>query len=286
VTNIDKIISKNSIMDKNISYIKERILQYSEYKGIGKEKFIENLGMTYGNFKGKQKLTSVNSDFLDRFLSKYPQVNIEWLLSGVGDLEKKAVNNSISDNVNSIIKEPTGLVYEIHNEAKLFDDKQEPEILENSSGNKYFIYPDGTIRIEVMKVPFLAYASYIECYNDIVICKEEFSSITFKVDHIGRGNYVGFESFGESMWNSGGYDTPSGADILGREVGKHLWANGFHTTKYGFIIISKTGIWHKDIIDLKENGDITLSSRNPTSPPFDYPLNDVLQIFHVIKRSF
>lgn len=275
-------------MDKNISLIKERILQYAEFKGLPKEKFIENLGMTYGNFKGKQKLTSVNSDFLDTILSKYPEINIEWLVSGSGNMEKLTL---VPSNENLDISHPFpsryyGVIDEIHSEAKLFDDNQEPEILKNSNGNKYFVYPDGTIRIEVIKIPFNAHASYVECYNDEVILQEEFSTISFKVDHIGRGNYVGFESVGDSMWNNGGYDTPSGADMLGREVGKHLWCNGFHSTRYGFVIISKEGIWHKDITCLKEDGTLTLSSRNPTSKPFDYPIDDILQVFHVIKRSF
>jgi phage repressor protein C with HTH and peptisase S24 domain len=273
-------------MDKIIPYIKERILQYAEFKGLAKDKFIENLGMTYGNFKGKQKLTSVNSDFLDNILSKYPQINIEWLVSGIGEMEKMTPNNPTGNDTIQFTIETSGLAYEIQSEARFFDDNQEPEILQNSNGNKYFVYPDGTIRIEVIKIPFQAHASYIECYNDELVLKDEFSTITFKVDHIGRGNYLGFESVGESMWNGGGYDTPSGADILGREVGKHLWLSGFHNTKYGFIVIAKKGIWHKDITGLKENGKVTLSSRNPAYEPFDYPLNDILQIFHVIKRSF
>jgi hypothetical protein len=285
VTNIDKILSQKQIMDKNISLIKERILQYAEFKGIGKEKFIENLGMTYGNFKGRQKLTSVNSDLLDTLLSKHPDVNMEWLVSGNGSMLKNTdIKNN--ENTNMHIDYPNTLSNEINSEAKFFDDSQEPEILENSNGNKYYVYPDGTIRIEVLKIPFQAYASYVECYSDELVLKEEFSSITFKVDHIGRGNYLAFESIGDSMWNGGGYDTPSGADMLGREVGKHLWKNGFHNTKYGFVIISKKGIWHKDITELKENGKITLSSRNPEVKSFDYPLNDIFQIFHIIKRSF
>lgn len=275
-------------MDKNISFIKERILQYAEFKGVSKEKFIEDLGMTYGNFKGKQKLTSVNSDFLDSILSKYPEINIEWLVSGIGPKEKTIVisNYTDADQQQFFVNEPSSMASEIQGEARLFDDSQEPEVLKNSNGNKFFIYPDGTIRIEVLKIPFNAHASYIECYSDEVILKEEFSTITFKVDHIGRGNYVGFESVGDSMWNGGGYDTPSGADMLGREVGKHLWCNGFHTTKYGFVIISKDGIWHKDITALTPEGQLTLSSRNPLSKPFNYPINDILQVFHVIKRSF
>jgi hypothetical protein len=289
MTNIDKIISQLHIMDKIISHIKERILQYAEFKGLAKEKFIENLGMTYGNFKGKQKLTSVNSDFLDSILSSYPEINIEWLLSGSGSMEKKTSISELPkeiDDLHYFVNDASSVAHEIQSEAKFFDDNQEPEILKNSNGNKYYVYPDGTIRIEVIKIPFSAHASYIECYNDEVVLKEEFSTITFKVDHIGRGNYVGFESVGESMWNGGGYDTPSGADMLGREVGKHLWCNGFHNTKYGFVIIAKKGIWHKDITCLKDDGNLTLSSRNPSSKPFDYPINDILQVFHVIKRSF
>ncbi|WP_394776810.1 XRE family transcriptional regulator [Flavobacterium sp.] len=273
-------------MDKNISFIKERILQYAEFKGFAKDKFIEKLGMTYGNFKGKQKLTSVSSDFLDSILSTYPEINIEWLLSGNGLMEKPTIVDKPVQNIKSSLNVTPTLVDEIQGEARLFDDSQEPEILKNSNGNKYFVYPDGTVRIEVIKIPFNAHASYVACYNDEIILSEEFSTITFKVDHIGRGNYVGFESVGDSMWNGDGYDTPSGADMLGREVGKHLWTNGFHKTKYGFVIVSKEGIWHKDITGLNENGNITLSSRNPQSEPFEYPLNDIMQIFHVIKRSF
>lgn len=78
-------------MDKKISYIKERILLIADIKGISKDSFIENLGMTYGNFKGKQKLSAVNSDFLDRIISNYPDINSKWLLTGEGEmfLDKK-----------------------------------------------------------------------------------------------------------------------------------------------------------------------------------------------------
>lgn len=75
-------------MDKKVSNIKERVLCVADYKAISKDKFIEDLGMTYGNFKGKQKTTSLNSDFLDKILSKYPDVNPDWLISGSGEMIK------------------------------------------------------------------------------------------------------------------------------------------------------------------------------------------------------
>ena len=37
------------------SNIKERVLYISENKGITREKFFDDLGITYGNFKVKQR---------------------------------------------------------------------------------------------------------------------------------------------------------------------------------------------------------------------------------------
>lgn len=175
-----------------------------------------------------------------------------------------------------------------NNEVLYLDDTSEPEVFFNErTNNKYLIYPDGTIRIEVLKVPFSAHASYVDCFDDEVKLNQEFSTITFKVDHIGRGKYLGFESKGDSMWNEGGYDTPSGSDILGRQVGRHLWANGFHKSKYGFILITQKGIYHKDIdSNIDADGNVLLTSRNPEHKSFKFPINEINEIYHVVKRSF
>lgn len=192
-------------------------------------------------------------------------------------------------NGNLMVNEDASEYEKINNEeVSYLDDINEPEVFYNErTNNKYLVYPDGTIRIEVLKVPFSAHASYVECFDDEVKLNQEFSKITFKVDHIGRGKYLGFESKGDSMWNEGGYDTPSGSDILGRQVGRHLWLNGFHKSKYGFILITKKGIYHKDIEQkIDEDGNLLLSSRNPLTKPFKISINDVNEIYHVIKRTF
>lgn len=76
-------------MDKT-SNIKERILQLSELKSVSKEIFFKNLGLTYGNFKGKSKETPINSNALVDILTKYPDVNPTWLLTGDGEVFKSA----------------------------------------------------------------------------------------------------------------------------------------------------------------------------------------------------
>ena len=85
-----------NLHEKKISTIKERILYVAEYKGITKESFFDNMGMTYGSFKGKQKKSSLNSDAIDRFLFIHSDIDANWLLTGKGQMIK---NNKKSENL-------------------------------------------------------------------------------------------------------------------------------------------------------------------------------------------
>lgn len=162
------------------------------------------------------------------------------------------------------------------------------EPIENKNGNSFHPHPNGGFVISAPLVPFGAYASFIETYDDdkgLI----QFENASFKVDHVGRGRYVAFTVIGDSMWNEGGYDTPHGAEVLARELQRHHWKDGFGKTDYGWIIICENSIMHKDIIsDIDENGCIKLHSRNPSPqyPDFDMDINTVHSIWKVIKRTF
>lgn len=71
-------------MENKITNIKERVLQVAVFYGVSKEKFFQNIGMTYGNFKGKSKETPLNSNAIIDILTIYPDINADWLLSGDG----------------------------------------------------------------------------------------------------------------------------------------------------------------------------------------------------------
>ncbi|AOR28769.1 hypothetical protein FORMB_17300 [Formosa sp. Hel1_33_131] len=159
---------------------------------------------------------------------------------------------------------------------------------ENKNGNKFTELPDGSLMIQVPLVPFNAYASFLEVYEDEYKVKSKFETTYFTVDKIGKGNYIAFTVKNDSM--NGGMldDTPSGAQVLARELGKQHWRDGFNSTQYGWIIICETGIFHKDIKGPDEKGDITCVSRNksPEFPEFPISLNEVHSIYKVIKRTF
>lgn len=262
--------------------IKERVLQIADFYEVTKENFFKELGLSYANFKGKQKNSGLSSDSIDTILTKYPEISPEWLVLGNGHILRNMNIKEFSDYT-----EDRKISYDnILSNAEPISDNT-VEVLTNSNGNKFYIQEDDRIKIEVIKIPFPAYASYLETFEDEVKLHEEFSTITFPVDHIGRGNYIAFEVKGDSMNGGGIDDTPDGADILCREIGRHLWCGGFRRTKYGLVLLTKTGIYHKDITDFNaDTGEITLESRNKDCEKFKLNLNDVYKIFNVIKRYF
>lgn len=168
----------------------------------------------------------------------------------------------------------------------------EPKPLFNKNGNEFHELSDGTFDIKVKLLPFPAYASYLESMESTTEeqMERDMETVVFNVEKFGRGHYMAFIVKNDSMDGGKINDTPGGAKVLGRELQKHHWKDGFHESKYGWIIMCKMNIYHKDISSFNsETGEIMCSSRNP-SPEYsnDFPLNlnNVYKIFKVIKRIF
>ena len=60
--------------------ISDRILQFIEFKGINKTKFYNETGLSNGLLTRKSNL---RSDIIEIIISKYTEINIEWLISGM-----------------------------------------------------------------------------------------------------------------------------------------------------------------------------------------------------------
>lgn len=160
--------------------------------------------------------------------------------------------------------------------------------IKNKNGLTFEELPNGKFLVEVPKIPYNAYASFIEVFGDEYAIKEMFETTVFTVDHPGKGNYLSFTVRNDSMNGGGIFDTPSGADVLGRLIQKHHWKDGFRPSEKGFIVISYNGIFHKDIEGPDLEGNITCKSRNksPEFPDFKLNLNEVHTIWRVLKRTF
>ncbi len=72
--------------EQKISPIKQRILQYVESLGISKREFYTKIGVSRGTLESK---TGITEDVLAKFIATYPNISIEWLLTGDGKPEKE-----------------------------------------------------------------------------------------------------------------------------------------------------------------------------------------------------
>lgn len=82
---------------REISIIKQNILQYLDYKGVSKYEFYQKTGVSNGVLSQK---SGISEDNILRFLSYYKEVNPEWLLTGKGEMLKSKKH---------IVEEPRGV---------------------------------------------------------------------------------------------------------------------------------------------------------------------------------
>lgn len=72
----------------------ERISQFREHLGIGQTAFEVNVGVAKGYFS---KVKTLGSDKIIGIYEKYPQLNIEWLITGNGYMIREDEYNHLKD---------------------------------------------------------------------------------------------------------------------------------------------------------------------------------------------
>lgn len=82
--------------------MKERILQFIEYKKLSKNKFYKETGLSNGIL---DKQGGISSDSLEKIYCVYPEINLDWLLTGKGEMFKKEgpvqqAHNNVSSTIN------------------------------------------------------------------------------------------------------------------------------------------------------------------------------------------
>lgn len=77
-------------MENKFTTIKDRVVQVAEKQSITKEQFFASIGMTSASFRGKAKDTPLNSNAIVNIITKYPEVDLYWLL--VGELKESSIS--------------------------------------------------------------------------------------------------------------------------------------------------------------------------------------------------
>jgi hypothetical protein len=132
-------------------------------------------------------------------------------------------------------------------------------------------------------IPVHAHAGYKSGFGDVEYI-ETLPTVPVIVDRNYRGKYRCFEIDGDSM-DDGSRNSICDKDVvLCRDVKRDLWCNKLHINDWNFILVTKEGILAKRIVAHNvELGIVTCHSLNPIYEDFDIHLNDVYELYNIIK---
>ena len=97
---------------------KARIKQFLEYKGISKNKFYVQTGLSVGFLDNGNSLVV---DKLKKVFNTYPELNIEWLITGEGSMIKTKQSAASSATLLEIIKEKDARIEQFIRENERLD---------------------------------------------------------------------------------------------------------------------------------------------------------------------
>ena len=229
---------------------KERVLYISESKGITREKFFEDLGITYGNFKGKAKEKALSSDVLAKIIAKYPEISSEWLLTGNGEMLK-------SEGATEVIKTPR---VEIIEPIKVEGRSLMPKVV--------VVDDDDNDRIPLVSVK--AQAGYLEGYDDSNYIEE---LPTYSLPEMRNGTYRMFQVSGFSMYPT----LQDGSYVIGKFVEDWEWLGD---NKVCVVVTERDGVIVKRVTNrAREKGFLYCKSDNRDYKHIKVMLEDIKEIW-------
>ncbi len=121
-------------IDKIFSPIKQRIIEYLDYKGYKKDDFFQKTDIARSNFSGNGAKSEIGGDKLVKILTSYPDINPDWLLTGKGKMlradssELERENERLKAEIAELKKSaysPQSLAERNRNEAEIFALREE-----------------------------------------------------------------------------------------------------------------------------------------------------------------
>lgn len=95
--------------EQKVSPIKQRILSFADSLGISKRDFYAKIGVSRGTLESK---TGITEDVVAKFIATYPDVDIEWLMTG---REKHFASKQEKNDFSSDFDEDTPVATQTYN---------------------------------------------------------------------------------------------------------------------------------------------------------------------------
>lgn len=86
--------------EQKISPIKKRILEYADTLHISKRDFYKQIGVSRGTLESK---TGITEEIMAKFIATFPNISLEWLVTGNGERERQKISPLNKDEQNNIV---------------------------------------------------------------------------------------------------------------------------------------------------------------------------------------
>lgn len=228
--------------------IVDRILQIIDYKGINKRKFYSETGLSNGFL---DKVKDVGASKVEHILNIYPDISLEWLLTGSGEMLKRNVEEKRQ-------YESVANTVAFSEEMKSAEKATVSARIEEYNRMPQVVTVDGSGKDNVVLVPAKAAAGYLLGYGDNKFIE---SLPTFNLPNINNGTFRMFQVSGHSMFPT----ISDGSYVVGEWV--ENWVKEVKDNRI-YVIISTDGILIKRVLNrLKRYDNLYLKSDNRR----DYP---------------
>ena len=238
-------------MDKILAPIKQRILQFVDYKQIERKNFFGELNVATSNFRGNALYSEVGGDVIAKILSNHPKLNAEWLLTGNGEMLK-------SEGATEVIKTPR---VEVIAPIKVEGRSLMPKVI---------VLKDEDVEEErIPLVPVMAQAGYLQGYDDPQYIKE---LPMYNLPGMRNGTFRIFQVEGLSMYPT----LQSGSYVVGQfvEDWEHISDNRI------YVVVSTEGVIVKRVLNrIEKYGSLYCKSDNRVFPHINVRLKDVKEIW-------
>ena len=254
--------------------VKQRLIEYLKYKGIGQNKFEKMAGISNGYISNLKK--SPGAEVLTKIYVAAPDLNKDWLIEGKVDM----LNPSSSRKV-----EPKDLEG-ITSNAMMSEEVTEVEYAgENKNAGVFFRDQKGQLYISVPHMPYAARGEFPNLADSL----EPLSSWgreVYAVDRKAGGRYVSFDIRGDSMDNGMYGCLRDGDKVLVRELEHDNWRT-LRTGDHRFwVLVFGSSVLIKEISAFDpQSGIVTCHSLNPSPEyhDFDVQLDEVRHLYYVIR---
>jgi hypothetical protein len=129
VAKILYLSQQKQIFTMKIATTKERILQLLENKKISRAKFFKETGIKRGFLDSDKLNQAVSDEHFAKIIAKYPDINIEWLLTGKGEMLRNVKTADVSSESTTIKENNVTTLISILNRTLAEKDKQIDRLL-------------------------------------------------------------------------------------------------------------------------------------------------------------